>query len=207
MDKRSLGDTILYNKVCEDFKTGETEAAEDLICRTVSLLPKFQFEGGAGLDYSVCCPESSFSRRTVMFDLNYFKYCFLKPSGLEFHEVRLQDEFERLADDLLGGADVSEYEEDTFLYRDFQARNVMLRDGEPYFMDFQGGRRGPVHYDLASFVWQPRAAYSEGLRKKCVDAYLEAAKEYIKAFVTYVFVYLIPTDAIFPTFIFGSLLV
>ena len=177
--QEDLGNTILYNKVCEDFKTGETEAAEDLICRTVSLLPKFQFEGGAGLDYSVCCPESSFSRRTVMFDLNYFKYCFLKPSGLEFHEVRLQDEFERLADDLLGGADVSEYKEDTFLYRDFQARNVMLRDGEPYFMDFQGGRRGPVHYDLASFVWQPRATYSEGLRKKCVDAYLEAAKEYM----------------------------
>ena len=147
--QEDLGDTILYNKVCEDFKAGETEAAEDLVCRTISLLPKFQFEGGAGLDYSVCYPESSFSRRMVMFDLNYFKYCFLKPSGLEFHEVLLQDEFERLADDLLGGPDVSEYKENTFLYRDCQARNIMLREGQPYIIDFQGGRRKPVYYDLA----------------------------------------------------------
>ena len=114
-----------------------------------------------------------------MFDLNYFKYCFLKPSGLEFYEMRLQDEFEKLADDLLGGSDVSEYKGDTFLYRDFQSRNVMLRDGQPYFIDFQGGRRGPVYYDLASFVWQPRAAYSENLRQKLVDTYLDVAKEYM----------------------------
>lgn len=178
--QEDLGDTILYDKVCEDFRNGDLEVAENILCRTLSLLPRFQFEGGAGLDCSVCYPERSFSRRMVMFDLNYFKYCFLKPSGLEFHEVRLQDEFERLADDLLGGPDVQEYEEDTFLYRDFQARNVMLRDGEPYFIDFQGGRRGPVYYDLASFVWQPRAAYPESLRKKCVDAYVEAAGKYMK---------------------------
>jgi hypothetical protein len=116
----------------------------------------------------------------VMFDLNYFKYCFLKPSGLEFHEVRLQDEFERLADDLMGGQLVDEYDQDTFLYRDFQARNVMLRDGLPYFIDFQGGRRGPIYYDLASFVWQPRAAYSEELRQKLVEEYLGSLQRYVK---------------------------
>ena len=178
--QEDLGDTILYNKVCDAFRAGEDEQAEELLCQTISLLPKFQFEGGAGLDYSVCYPECSFSRRMVMFDLNYFKYCFLKPSGLEFHEVKLQDEFEKLADDLLGGPDVHEYEEDTFLYRDFQARNVMLRDGQPYFIDFQGGRRGPVYYDLASFVWQPRAAYSEVLRQKLVEEYLKSLQVYAK---------------------------
>ena len=177
--QEDLGDTILYSKVCDAFKTGEQAEAEELLCRTISLLPKFQFEGGAGLDYQVCYPERSFSRRMVMFDLNYFKYCFLKPSGLEFHEVKLQDEFERLADDLLGGPDVQEYEADTFMYRDFQARNVMLRDGQPYFIDFQGGRRGPIYYDLASFVWQPRAAYPEALRQKLVEEYLQAARKYI----------------------------
>ena len=93
--------------------------------------------------------------------------------------MRLQDEFEKLADDLLGGSDVSEYKGDTFLYRDFQSRNVMIRDGQPYFIDFQGGRRGPVYYDLASFVWQPRAAYSEDLRRRLVDTYLDAAGEYM----------------------------
>ena len=177
--QEDLGDVTLYGKVCDDFKAGNNEDAEDILCRTISLLPKLQFEGGAGLDYSVCYPESAFSRRTVMFDLNYFKYCFLKPSGLEFNEIMLQDEFERLADDLLGGPDVNEYGADTFMYRDFQSRNVMLCDGNPYFIDFQGGRRGPVCYDLASFVWQPRASYPESLRQRLVEEYLKAAAGYM----------------------------
>lgn len=177
--QEDLGDAILYNKVCEDFRSGDSGDSEELLCRTIALLPEIQFKGGTGLDYSVCYPERSFSRRMVMFDLNYFKYCFLKPSGLEFHEVPLQDEFERLADDLLGGPNVQEYEEDTFMYRDFQARNVMLHDGQPYFIDFQGGRRGPIYYDLASFIWQPRAAYTDSLRQKLVEEYLQAVQKYI----------------------------
>lgn len=177
--QQDLGDTILYNKVCEVVKTGQTEEVEELLTKTIALLPKLQFEGGKCADWSVCYPEPSFSRRMVMFDLNYFKYCFLKPSGLEFNEVRLQDEFERLADDLLGGADVQEYTENTFMYRDFQSRNVMLHDGQPYFIDFQGGRKGPIYYDLASFVWQPRAAFSNELRDRLTDAYVEALSEYI----------------------------
>ena len=177
--QQDLGDTILYNKVCEAVKIGQTEEVEELLTKTIALLPKLQFEGGKCADWSVCYPEPSFSRRMVMFDLNYFKYCFLKPSGLEFNEVRLQDEFERLADDLLGGADVQEYTENTFMYRDFQSRNVMLHDGQPYFIDFQGGRKGPIYYDLASFVWQPRAAFSNELRDRLTDAYVEALSEYI----------------------------
>ena len=108
----------------------------------------------------------------VMFDLNYFKYCFLKPSGLEFDEVLLQDDFEKLADDLLLS------DTDTFLYRDFNARNVMVKDGEPYFVDFQGGRRGPVFYDVASFAWQARAKFSEDQKEKMLSAYLEAYSAY-----------------------------
>ena len=177
--QEDLGDTILYDKVRESFKAGDYEGAAEMLCRTISLLPEFQFKGGPGLDYSVCYPESSFSRMMVMFDLNYFKYCFLKPSGLEFHEVILQDEFERLADDLLGGTQMQEYTQDTFLYRDFQARNVMLRDGQPYFIDFQGGRRGPIYYDLASFIWQPRAAYPEELRQRLLDVYVNELEKYM----------------------------
>lgn len=147
----------------------------DLLCRTMSLLPKIQFEGADGLDFSICYPEPSFSMRTVMFDLNYFKYCFLKASGLEFNEIRLQDDFDKLASDLLSdGHPVG----NTFMYRDFQSRNVMVRDGEPYFIDFQGGRRGPIHYDVASFVWHARSGYPKELREKMVQAYLEALSAY-----------------------------
>ena len=173
--QEDLGSAILYDMMTAAAKSGSSAEIEDILCRTISQLPKFQFEGGRGADWSVCYPEPSFSRRMVMFDLNYFKYCFLKPSGLEFNEVRLQDEFEKLADDLLGGAGVQEYMGETFMYRDFQSRNVMVHDGEPYFIDFQGGRRGPVFYDLASFVWQPRAGFSDELRQKLVDAYVTAA--------------------------------
>ena len=177
--QEDLGSNVLYNIMCDAAKSGSSEVVEDLLCKTIAQLPRFQYDGGRGADWSVSYPEPSFSRRMIMFDLNYFKYCFLKPSGLEFNEVRLQDEFEKLADDLLGGSDVHEYTEETFMYRDFQSRNVMLRDGEPYFIDFQGGRRGPVYYDLASFVWQPRAGFSEELRQKLVDAYVDAASEYM----------------------------
>ena len=146
---------------------------EDLLCATLAALPKIQVEGAQGLDWSVCYPQPSFDGRMVDFDLNYFKYDYLKLTGAEFNEIRLQEDFDRLKADLL--AEPS----DTFLYRDFNARNVMVKDGEPWFIDFQGGRRGPVYYDVASFVWQAKAAYPAALREKLVSSYIEALKAYM----------------------------
>jgi hypothetical protein len=146
---------------------------EQMLCDTMALLPEIQFKGAEGLDFGICYPQPSFDRRMIMFDLNYFKYCFLKPSGLEFNEVKLQDDFDRFADELL------KYDTDTFLYRDFNARNVMMSDGVPYFIDFQGGRRGPIYYDVASFVWQARAEYPQSLRDRMVESYLGALKQYM----------------------------
>ena len=103
-----------------------------------------------------------------MFDLNYFKYCFLKLKGVEFNEYKLQQDLEHVADDLLTE------QEGTFLYRDFQSRNVMLKDGQPYFIDFQGGRRGPIYYDVASFLWQSSAQFSDEVRNLLIDEYLDA---------------------------------
>lgn len=171
-----LGDTLLSDMVAAAGKEGGIQEGSDLdelLCRTMSLLPKIQFEGARGLDFSLCYPQPSFDRRMVMFDLNYFKYCFLKPSGVEFNEVLLQDDFERFADELL------KEDSETFLYRDFNARNVMVRGGEPYFIDFQGGRRGPIFYDVASFVWQARARYPQWLKEKMVDSYLGALEPYM----------------------------
>ena len=144
-----------------------------MLCRTTVLLPKIQFEGAQGLDFSVCYPQPSFDRKMIMFDLNYFKYCFLKPSGVEFNQVRLQQDFERFADESLKD------DSDTFLYRDFNARNVMVKDGDPYFIDFQGGRRGPIYYDVASFIWQARARYPERLKQKMLESYLESLASYV----------------------------
>lgn len=111
-----------------------------------------------------------------MFDLNYFKYCFLKLKGVEFNEFRLQQDFEQLADDLLVD------DEPTFLYRDFQSRNIMLKDGKPYFIDFQGGRRGPIYYDVASFLWQSSAKFSDEVRNLLIDEYLDALTSHLSTF-------------------------
>ena len=171
--QEDLGSVVLFDMLTQARKSGDgMERVDALLCKTMSMLPKIQFEGADGLDFSVCYPQPSFDRRMVMFDLNYFKYCFLKPSGVEFDEVALQDDFERFADDLL------EEETDTFLYRDFNARNVMVCGDDPYFVDFQGGRRGPVYYDVASFVWHARAGYPEETKQRMLDSYLESLAAY-----------------------------
>jgi aminoglycoside/choline kinase family phosphotransferase len=175
--QEDLGDLLLADLVAAAHKNGGIEEGgqlEALLCRTTGLLPKIQFEGASGLDFSVCYPQPSFDRRMVMFDLNYFKYCFLKPSGIEFNEIDLQDDFERFADELLKD------EGETFLYRDFNARNVMIKDGEPYFIDFQGGRRGPIYYDVASFIWQARARYPQWLKEKMLGSYLDSLASYVE---------------------------
>ena len=172
--QEDLGDDILYNAVSEGRRKGDYSRRErQLLAEAVALLPDIQFRGAQGLDFSVCYPQSQFDARNIDFDLNYFKYCFLKESGMEFNEISLQDDFERLKADLLacGGAD-------TFMFRDFQARNVMLRDGKPYFIDFQGGRKGPVYYDVASFLWQASSRFSDEVREELLGVYLQSLTRY-----------------------------
>lgn len=174
--QEDLGDITLFNHVAPGRESGNYSDYEiGLLKKTIAALPKIQFEGGRGLDYSVCFPQPEFDARMIFFDLNYFKYCFLKATGLEFSEIKLQDDFHKLSLDLLktsGG--------ETFLYRDFQARNVMLVDDKPYFIDFQGGRKGPFYYDLASFVWQAKANYSDELKEELINTYRQALKEYVE---------------------------
>ena len=114
-------------------------------------------------------------RTNVLFDLNYFKYCFLKATGVDFHEMRLEEDFQQMATDLTSD------NEQAFLYRDFQARNVMLdKEGNPWFIDFQGGRKGAVQYDVASFLWQASAKYPDSLREELIQIYLNSLRKYIK---------------------------
>lgn len=171
--QEDLGDLSLFKSIAHGVSTGDFSDEEvALLMKTISVLPDLQFKGADGMDFSVCYPQAAFDKRSVMWDLNYFKYMFLKPLHLDFSESSLEDDFERLAADLL--AEDSE----TFLYRDFQSRNVMVREGRPYFIDFQGGRRGPIYYDVASFVWQARAKFPDDLKEKLVGTYLEALKKY-----------------------------
>ncbi|HOG06270.1 MAG: RapZ C-terminal domain-containing protein [Paludibacter sp.] len=170
--QEDLGDVVLFDFIAEGRKTGVfSENEKEMLRKTLRLLPVFQVKGAEGLDFSVCYPQPEFNARTISWDLNYFKYCFLKATGIEFLEGKLESDFQNLSDVLLRTPS------DAFMYRDFQSRNVMIKDGQPYFIDFQGGRRGPLHYDVASFLWQARANFSDELRAELLEEYISALKE------------------------------
>ena len=171
--QQDLGDTILFNSIRGGRLTGVFSHEEkELLHKTISKLAEFQVKGSEGLDFSTCYPLPEFNRRSVLWDLNYFKYNFLKTTDLEFSEDKLENDFERIAEFLL--KDKSE----TFMYRDFQSRNVILFGEEPYFIDFQGGRKGPVYYDVASFLWQAKANFSHDLRDELIHTYIDSLKKF-----------------------------
>lgn len=171
--QRDLGSVSLFDALKKGRAAGGDydEAEVELLRKTIRLLPRFQVVGAEDFDFSQCYPQPEFDEVNVMFDLNYFKYSFLKATGIDFHEMQLEYDLRRLA------ADVTKDCPPTFMYRDFQARNVMLVDGEPYFIDFQGGRRGPVFYDVVSFLWQASAKYPKALREALVNEYYNALGE------------------------------
>ena len=164
-----LGDeSLFFNYIAKGFD----DECVSLLHKTIAMLPKIQFEVGRRLDFSVCFPVADFDERGIRWDLNYFKYNFLKLSTIEFDEALLEDCFDHLVNVLLCEST------DTFLFRDFQSRNVMVSGGKPCFIDFQGGRRGPIYYDLVSFVYQAKAAIPSDIREDLIRTYLNSLKAY-----------------------------
>jgi aminoglycoside/choline kinase family phosphotransferase len=168
--EEDLGDTTLFQYLttnrAEGGLSGETL---ELYRQVVELLPWFQIEGGRSLNYDLCYPRHSFDKQSMMWDLNYFKYCFLRLAKVPFDEQALEDDFERLTEFLLLA------DRRFFLYRDFQSRNIMVRDGAPFFIDYQGGRRGALQYDVASLLYDAKADLPFEVRDELVLVYLEAA--------------------------------
>ena len=155
--QEDVGDTILFDHL-DDYT---------LLERTIRALAHVQVTGAQNFDWSICFPVPAMDERSIRWDLNYFKYCFLKGTKIEFSEPKLEDDFDHMVQVILAQPS------DTFLYRDFQSRNVMIKDGQPYFIDFQGGRRGPTQYDVASFLWQAKANFAPALREKLIEEYLD----------------------------------
>ena len=176
-----LGSTSLFDAIRGGREAGGryTLKEQDLLKRTIRELPNIQIRGARELDFSNCYPQAEFDGDSVLFDLNYFKYCFLKATEIDFHELKLEADFRLFAKDLTTDPDPSVQNVESFLYRDFQARNVMLdHDGNPFFIDYQGGRKGPYYYDLASFLWQASAKYPYKLRRELVYEYYNSLKNY-----------------------------
>jgi aminoglycoside/choline kinase family phosphotransferase len=166
--EQDLGDTTLFEFLSKN-RAGENIAPQAIEAyrKVVAVLPRFQVEAGRDLNYKVCYPRSSFDRQSIAWDLNYFKYYFLRLAGIPFNEQALEDDFDSLTNFLLSANC------DYFLYRDFQSRNVMLVDGQPFFVDYQGGRKGALQYDIASLLYDAKADLPPELRQQLLDLYIE----------------------------------
>jgi aminoglycoside/choline kinase family phosphotransferase len=173
--EEDLGDTTLFEFLSKN-RTGANIAPQvvEAYRKVVAVLPRFQIEAGRDLDYSVCYPNPSFDRQSIAWDLNYFKYYFLRLADILFNEQALEDDFSRLTEFLLGAP--REY----FLYRDFQSRNIMLRNGDPFFVDYQGGRKGALQYDIASLLYDAKADLPPELRQQLLDHYLDRLSSFIQ---------------------------
>src|SRR5271165_6081075 len=172
--EEDLGDTTLFeflgaNRAGVDIAPPAIEAYR----QAVAVLPRFQVQAGRDLNYKACYPRSSFDRQSIAWDLNYFKYYFLRLAGVPFNEQALEKDFVRLTRFLLAAN--HEY----FLYRDFQSRNVMLRDGRPFFLVYQGGRKGALQYDIASLLFDGKADLPPHLRQELLDYYLDCLAGFI----------------------------
>jgi len=186
--EEDLGDSTLFEFLTKN-RSGESIAPEvvDAYRKVVAVLPRFQVEAGRDLDYTVCYPNPSFDRQSIAWDLNYFKYYFLRLAGIPFNEQALEDDFSRLTEFLLSAP------RDYFLYRDFQSRNIMLCKGDPFFVDYQGGRKGALQYDIASLLFDAKADLPPDLRQQLLDHYLDRLSSFIsldrEAFLRHYYAY------------------
>ncbi|MFA6435101.1 MAG: RNase adapter RapZ [Elusimicrobiales bacterium] len=169
--EEDLGDMTLFQFMLKE-RTGPDLPASVVAAykKTLDWLPRFQMQAGRTLEYKYCYPRGSFDRQSITWDLNYFKYYFLRLSKVPFNEDKLENDFSVLTTFLLS-ADNS-----YFIYRDFQSRNVMLRDGEPYFIDYQGGRKGSLQYDVASLLYDAKADIPPETRLELLAYYLKTAQ-------------------------------
>lgn len=179
-----LGNTTLFDFLSKKRETdGFSEEIINEYKKVLKVLPRIQILAGKDLDYGVCYPRAAFDKQSMMWDLNYFKYYFLKLAKIHFDEQALEDDFQVFSDYLLSA------DSDYFLYRDFQSRNVMLKDDGVFFIDYQGGRKGALQYDLASLLYDGKADIPPGVRAQLFRFYLDELEKYIpvntKEFTSY----------------------
>src|SRR5271170_1117466 len=172
--EEDLGNTTLF-EFLSTHRTGDAIAPDvvEAYRKVVAVLPRFQIEAGRDLNYQVCYPRGSFDRQSISWDLNYFKYYFLRLAGISFNEQALEDDFDSLTTFLLSANC------DYFLYRDFQSRNIMLKEGRPFFLDYQGGRKGALQYDIASLLYDAKADLTPELRRQLLDLYIDKLGDFV----------------------------
>ncbi|MBL7817071.1 MAG: phosphotransferase [Saprospiraceae bacterium] len=170
--QEDLGDAQLFNFL-PPFGEPWHDDVINLYKKSVVSLADLQIRGGEDLDYSVCYPRAAFDKQSMMWDLNYFKHYFLKLAKVPFDEQALEDDFQKFTNYLLL-ADCN-----YFLFRDFQSRNIMIKDGNPYFIDYQGGRKGALQYDVASLLYQAKGGVPPSVKKEVFEHYLDKVDDLV----------------------------
>ncbi len=168
--QEDLGSTTLFSFLLQRGKDF-SESLLKMYKKSVEELARLQIIGGQDFPYKYCYPRPAFDKQSMLWDFNTFKYYFLKLAGFTFDEEALENDFHKFADYLLS-ADCSH-----FMFRDFQSRNIMMKAGAPFFIDYQGGRQGALQYDLASLLFQARANMSSNLRETLLEHYLDTAEK------------------------------
>jgi len=165
--EQDLGDVTLLEYLAEIRKSADSEEKIRLVYRRViDAMPGLQVNASGEIDYSICYPRAEFDVQSMMWDMNYFKYCLLKPLRIDFFEQDLEDDFQKIVHWLI------EADRNSFMFRDFQSRNIMIHQNEIYFIDFQGGRKGPLQYDLASLLFEAKTKLSDVIRQELLEYYL-----------------------------------
>ena len=171
---QDLGNETLFSYLNQHRKSNQiSEKTLTYYKKVLQQLPLLQLSGLNGIDFSVCYPRDAFDQQSMLWDLNYFKYYFLKLAHIPFDEQLLENDFQTFIQ-FLSQAD-SHY----FMFRDFQSRNIMLFQDNPYFIDYQGGRKGALQYDLASLLYDGKANLPQEVRDQLYDYYLDQLAQYI----------------------------
>lgn len=170
--QEDFGNVSLLNKLDE---LGFTEEVYGLFQLSLRQLAHLQIKGDHNLDYQRCITSKEFGKQAIISDLLYFKYYFLDTLQIPYDKEKLLAEFEELATFLTN----TDYK--FFMFRDFQSRNVMIRDGQVHYIDFQGGMKGALQYDVASMLWQARAELPEEWKKSLLEYYIDCAEQKLPA--------------------------
>jgi aminoglycoside/choline kinase family phosphotransferase len=166
--QQDFGDASLLNQLEQKGYTGEIY---ELFKQSLRSLAWLQIKGSEELNYDWCITSKEFGKQAILADLLYFKYYFLDFLKVPYDKEKLIEDFDALSTYL------THVDHKYFMFRDFQSRNVMVQEEQVFFIDYQGGMKGALQYDVASLLWQAKADLSDEWKNGLLEYYMDCVDE------------------------------